>query len=324
MKNRIVLILPYFGKLPNYFDLWMYTASRNVDIDFLIFTDNYIEIKYDNVFVETLSFKNFKAYFDGIFEFPSVLNSPYKLCDYRPVFGNALQNYIKDYEFWGHCDSDVLFGKLNHFITNEILDNYDRIYTRGHLTIYRNTENMNNLYLLQHTYRDCFSYHYVYSTDFSCAYDEWGTKYGYGLSEIIKRKKISNYDSMDIADVYPQYYEFVLDDGKQSKIDYFAFKNDILYGYFGNQKREFAYVHLQKRNLNHTTDDQCNSEFYIYPNSIVNKKNEYKINEDEENEFYKNYRKNKLITKYNKIRKGALMQLADRMFGRINKFGDNA
>lgn len=34
-----LIIIPYFGKFSNYFDLYLYSISRNEDIDFLFFTD---------------------------------------------------------------------------------------------------------------------------------------------------------------------------------------------------------------------------------------------------------------------------------------------
>lgn len=39
-KFKVAIILPYFGKLPNYFQLWIKSAEMNKDFDFLIFTDN--------------------------------------------------------------------------------------------------------------------------------------------------------------------------------------------------------------------------------------------------------------------------------------------
>ena len=36
---KIAFVIPYFGKFPNYFELWEHSAAYNKDIDFLIFTD---------------------------------------------------------------------------------------------------------------------------------------------------------------------------------------------------------------------------------------------------------------------------------------------
>lgn len=38
--NRIVIIIPYFGKFNNYFKFWLESARANQDVDFPVFTDN--------------------------------------------------------------------------------------------------------------------------------------------------------------------------------------------------------------------------------------------------------------------------------------------
>ena len=37
--NKTVIIGVYFGKFPEYFDLWLKSAEYNRNVDFLIFTD---------------------------------------------------------------------------------------------------------------------------------------------------------------------------------------------------------------------------------------------------------------------------------------------
>ena len=39
MKNRIAFVIPYFGKLPDYFHLWLVSAKYNKDYDFFLFSD---------------------------------------------------------------------------------------------------------------------------------------------------------------------------------------------------------------------------------------------------------------------------------------------
>ena len=46
MNYKIVMILPYFGKLPNYFDLWLQSAEKNSTIDWLIYTDDFTAYNY--------------------------------------------------------------------------------------------------------------------------------------------------------------------------------------------------------------------------------------------------------------------------------------
>ena len=44
------------------------------------------------------------------------VNSPYKLCDYKPVYGLIFDEDLQDYDFWGHCDVDLIFGDIRKFI----------------------------------------------------------------------------------------------------------------------------------------------------------------------------------------------------------------
>ena len=48
-RTKIALIMPYFGNFPNYFALWECSASKNRDIDFLVFTNYPRENSYKNI-----------------------------------------------------------------------------------------------------------------------------------------------------------------------------------------------------------------------------------------------------------------------------------
>jgi len=69
--------------------------------------------------------------------------SGHKLCDFRPFFALAFAEILEDYEYWGYCDVDMMFGDLNKLLTPEFFDSTD-IFTAsesgfaGHFTILRN------------------------------------------------------------------------------------------------------------------------------------------------------------------------------------------
>ena len=72
MKNKIAIIIPYFGVLPNYFDLWLKSASCNKEIDFFIYTDSTSEIllnQYQNIIINRMTFVEFKEKIQKLFEF---------------------------------------------------------------------------------------------------------------------------------------------------------------------------------------------------------------------------------------------------------------
>ena len=37
--KKIAFVVPYYGKFPDYFPLWLKTCGTNPTIDFLLFTD---------------------------------------------------------------------------------------------------------------------------------------------------------------------------------------------------------------------------------------------------------------------------------------------
>jgi len=76
---------------------------------------------------------------------------PQKLCDYKCVYGKIFEEYLTPYQFWGHCDLDVVFGNIRSFLTREILDECDVISSfgqrlNGPFTIYRNTPEILRVY----------------------------------------------------------------------------------------------------------------------------------------------------------------------------------
>jgi len=159
MKS-ILIIIPYFGKLPELFQFWYHSALNNPDVDFILFTDQNVEPK-DNIRVVKTSFEDIKSRFSEALGMDLALTSPYKLCDFRPAYGYIFAEELKGYDFWGFCDVDLVFGRIRNFITGDILDNYDMISCWGHLTLYRNCDFCNTLFMSHHEgylyYKDVFS-----------------------------------------------------------------------------------------------------------------------------------------------------------------------
>ena len=55
------------------------------------------------------------------------------------VHGFLFEKYIKDFDYWGHCDCDLIFGNLEKNVTPLLNEDYDKLFAAGHLTIYKNT-----------------------------------------------------------------------------------------------------------------------------------------------------------------------------------------
>ncbi|EEG90690.1 hypothetical protein COPCOM_00918 [Coprococcus comes ATCC 27758] len=137
-NKRCVLILPYFGQFNNYFPLFLKSCEANPTYTWMIFTDN--EFKYvcpENVHVIKTTLDEIRKIANEKFGFKIVLESAYKLCDYKPAYGFLFEKYIKDFDYWGHCDCDLIFGNLEKNVTPLLNEDYDKLFAAGHLTIYK-------------------------------------------------------------------------------------------------------------------------------------------------------------------------------------------
>ncbi len=150
--KKVGVLIPYFGRFPEWSDLYFETLKRNKTIDFIFFTDCETE-KYQspNIFFHKISFKD---YIDSVKKKLDLTFAPenaYKLCDLRPLFGTIHQDVFEPYDFYGWTDMDILFGDIRSFYTDEILSKYEVISTHeirisGHLALFRNTEKNRLMY----------------------------------------------------------------------------------------------------------------------------------------------------------------------------------
>lgn len=124
---KICIVGVYFGKFNEYFPLFLKSCGYNKTVDFLFFTDNeYSENIPENVkFVKT-TFNDIKVKIQSFFDFQICLDKPYKVCDFRPFYGVLFKDYLIGYDYWGHCDFDMLFGDLRYFFDKYDLGKYDR------------------------------------------------------------------------------------------------------------------------------------------------------------------------------------------------------
>ena len=157
--KRIVIIFPYFGPLPAQFNMWYASALRNPSIDFMFFTDTDVEPS-QNIIVHKMKFSDFQEKVERAFDFPITLDRPYKLCEYKQAYGYILQEYIKEYDFWGYGDLDLVYGDIRHFITEDVLRK-KFILGWGHLTLLKNEEDTNTYFMKQEpgyqNYKDAFT-----------------------------------------------------------------------------------------------------------------------------------------------------------------------
>lgn len=148
----ICLIIPYFGKFPEWFPLFFETLRRNSTIDFIFFTDcDVSQYNSPNVTFHSISYDDYVSLVNNKAPIRFAPETPYKLCDIRPLYGLIHYEEIKGYDFYGHTDVDLLFGEIRSFYTDQILSKYDVLSTHehlisGHLGLFRNTKVNRTMY----------------------------------------------------------------------------------------------------------------------------------------------------------------------------------
>jgi len=265
--QKIVLIFPYFGTLPVQYKMWRESALRNPSIDFMFFTDANV-IPANNIIVHKMQFDDFKQQVQKSFDFPIVLNRPYKLCEYKQSYGYILQDYIKDYDFWGFGDLDLVYGDLRFFFTEDVLS-HKFLLGWGHLTLLHNDEDTNTYFMKQvkgyQNYKDAFT------TNEITFFDEYGYKgcsdkwrdcrpddcwLEWPFDNASKPKQSYHFNSLTRG------WERVIFEHKDNKLYMLRFNKGKL------EKKESLYAHFQHRGFmkDHVTDY---SHFLVTPRAII-------------------------------------------------------
>lgn len=161
-KHKIAFIIVYFGEFPWFFKYFLHSSTYNPSIDFIIFTDNAPEsVPSGNIKFIHYSIEQFNKDAGRALGIDIQIKKGYKLCDFKPAYGYIFSSLIENYDFWGYCDIDLIFGNIRNFISSRILDRYDIIsarhdYLTGCFTLYRNHSYYNTLFMQSKDYIKVF------------------------------------------------------------------------------------------------------------------------------------------------------------------------
>jgi hypothetical protein len=280
--NKIALINIQIGAYKPYFSLFLKSCENNSDVDFFFLTDQSVSSKCGNIHIMHTTFNEVKNRLQRLYEFPINLQSPYELCDYKVAYGELLRGELQNYDFWGFCDTDMVFGRIRNFLTESILDKYDKILIRGHFTLFRNNEKITSCYRMplkngRLRYKEVFSDAGVHH------FDEGMPDLLEGINMIFAEQfgweRV--YDKYIFMDLDVNKYQFINadftnDETEQKKAlhSVFLWNKGVLTRISVNAKgeklnsEEFMYIHFQKRNMKMQCDGVGNS-FYIVPNKFV-------------------------------------------------------
>lgn len=151
-ENNIILLIPYFGKFPDWFPLFFETLRRNPKLDFMFFTDcETNSFSASNVHFKKMSFEEYVNQAQTIIPTPITIQNPYKICDLRPLFGSIHSKEIEGYDYYGWMDIDLLLGDVLSFYTTDVLNNHSVFSTHadriaGHFALFKNNKENRNKY----------------------------------------------------------------------------------------------------------------------------------------------------------------------------------
>lgn len=251
-QSSICLVVCYFGKFPSYIDLVFRSCEANPSVNWLIFTDDRSARRYPpNIRVIYTTLQDLEKRVSDKVGFPVSFSYMHLLCHLRPLYGFVFSEELAPYDFWGHCDLDMIFGDLRKFLTEEILRGHDKILSRGHLSLYRNTSKINEYFRLEApgvpTYKEALK------SPVNIQFDEWR-----GIYRILRFHHISQFHAEFIIDVIPP------SRWKRTKFRGYQIENreeQVFYWHQGKiyqayrheegaiMDTEFAYIHFQKRKM---------------------------------------------------------------------------
>ena len=274
MKS-IAFVIPFFGKFPKGFDLYLQSCGFNSTIDWIIFTDDRTTYNYpDNVKVNYCSFEDVCKRIREKFDFEVNLDRPYRLCEFKPTWGEVFANELKEYDFWGHCDIDLLWGDIRKFITDDILDKYEKIGNQGHATLYRNTKEVNARY--RYIPQNAPGYIESFSAKTPRAFDEWP------MEMIYKELKIPYYMETIYAHLTKYEHNFHLGhlpkkDEYKNKRQVFTLSNGILLRHYLEKNgelatQEFMYIHFWCRPMVYKTAATEQASYLIWSDCVDKQK----------------------------------------------------
>lgn len=153
IQPLVKFISPHFGAFPSWINLTFETFSRNRDFELIVVTDQKTDkfSKYSNISFYHCSLEDFSNLAAQKTKTNVNIKRGYKICDFRPAFGVIFDEYLQNYDYWGHLDLDTFWGDMSSGLNHIIAKQYDIICAASHhvggpFCLYKNTEKINNLY----------------------------------------------------------------------------------------------------------------------------------------------------------------------------------
>ncbi|MEQ1248624.1 DUF6625 family protein [Acinetobacter soli] len=247
--KRILVIAVWFGEVPESFNLWLQSCVNNQTIDWLLITDIQFgnRVFEKNIHIRNMTMQEFQKRISDFSNLEIKFEKPYKACDYRPLYSCFIDLVEGCWDYWGHCDIDMVFGDVRKYLTDKVLEN-NKIFGVGHFSLYKNIPEINLFFKKNNPY---FDYKEILENIDNKGFDEH-----LGINKIFNFYKESFYENEDIIiDVDP----YIRNISRMStnkivknyKYQIFIYNNGVVGRYYVEKNclvfEEFMYMHFQKR-----------------------------------------------------------------------------
>lgn len=152
--HPLFLITVWLGTWKGWINIHLGTCAANPTVQwiFLHDQDELPEFRPENVRFTRVTLSDLRARFVTACGRDVSLTVPYKVCDIRPALGAMFPEWIPQDSPWGYCDSDLLWGNIRSFVSDEDLITYDVISSHicsviGQCTIFRSSRLARSLLL---------------------------------------------------------------------------------------------------------------------------------------------------------------------------------
>jgi hypothetical protein len=256
---KIILISVYFGEVPKYVEHFIESCGNNPEFDFIVVTDSSLPYRLPgNMRNIVLSFQEWQKKISSILGDFAQCNSAYKVCDFKPAFGELFHEYIYGYDYWGYNDIDLVFGRLWDFLSKPLSMGYQRVLRKGHLTLYKNTAENRRLFMAPYT-----GLHYtkILGIDAAFGFDEVS-----GMDKICEENSVKVWEEMIYIDIVRPYESMRMSAYKIENYTgqrfFFNSQGRLFHQYFVDEQIvsiEYGYIHFQKRDLlvKYSYKDKC-------------------------------------------------------------------
>jgi hypothetical protein len=265
LSPSIRLVVPYFSERPAYFPLVVRSMAANPDVSWLLVTDDPVTDAPPNVAVQICAFDDLAKRIQRFFDFETSLERPYKLCDFRPAFGEIFADELAGFDFWGHSDLDLIFGQIRHHLPAAAFQ-ADKILFNGNFSLYRNTPEIAGWYrheVGKVSYRDAMT------NPAAMHFDEWA-----GIYYIVKDLGAPAWHEDVIFDISFSRYRTRRAASERHGPSRYAWENGEVCEYQLERgrviRRTALLIHLQKRVLRAPTPDVVAADrYWILPNRFA-------------------------------------------------------